>query len=300
MTLWRSRRLDDSRLRRYPRRALLSLLGLLITIQVVMPLMLAYGYTHIAKPLQPVKDLGVAHERVTLTTSDDLKLAGLYVPSRNGAAVIAFPGRNGPQKHARMLARHGYGVLLLDRRGEGGSEGDPHSFGWTFNKDIRAAVAFLEDRADVDPGRIGGLGLSVGGEMMLQTAAETDQLAAVVSEGAGARVKSEEASDVPAADRWFMRLHHEIKYRSLEVLSNTAQPDDLTKLIPRIAPRPVFIINAAHGEVDDKTPEYVAAAKGPVTHWEVPEGRHTDGIDVMPAEYERRVVGFFDAALRGA
>ena len=29
-----------------------------------------------------------------------------------------------------MLARHGYGVLLFDRRGEGESEGDPNSWGW--------------------------------------------------------------------------------------------------------------------------------------------------------------------------
>ena len=84
-----------------------------------------------------------------------------------------------------MLVRHGYGVLLYDRRGEGHSEGDPNSWGWDFDKDIRAGVEFLQHRADVDPTRIGGLGLSVGGEMLLDTAAETKELAAIVSEGAG-------------------------------------------------------------------------------------------------------------------
>ena len=74
-----------------------------------------------------------------MTTSDGLRLAGWYVPSRNGAAVIAFPGRNGPQAHTRMLARHGYGVLLFDRRGQGESEGDPHGLGWEGEKDIKAA-----------------------------------------------------------------------------------------------------------------------------------------------------------------
>ena len=29
-----------------------------------------------------------------------------------------------------MLARHGYGVLLFDRRGEGRSEGEPNAWGW--------------------------------------------------------------------------------------------------------------------------------------------------------------------------
>ena len=101
--------------------------------------------------------------------------------------MIAFPGRNGPQKQARMLARHGYGVLLFDRRGEGRSEGDPNSWGWGGDADVKAAIAYLQRRPDVDPDRIGGIGLSVGGEMMIETAAETDELAAVVSEGAGAR-----------------------------------------------------------------------------------------------------------------
>jgi dienelactone hydrolase len=80
-----------------------------------------------------------------------------------------------------MLARHGYGVLLYDRRGEGRSQGDPDSWGWDFDKDIRAGLEFLKHRADVDAARIGGIGLSVGGEMLLQTAAETTDLRAVVA-----------------------------------------------------------------------------------------------------------------------
>ena len=84
-----------------------------------------------------------------------------------------------------MLARHGYGVLLFDRRGEGKSEGEPNSWGWGGEADIKAAIAYLQRRPDVDPDRIGGIGLSVGGEMMIEAAAETDELAAVVSEGAG-------------------------------------------------------------------------------------------------------------------
>ena len=70
-----------------------------------------------------------------------------------------------------MLVEHGYGVLLFDRRGEGASEGAGNMFGWGGERDIFAAIDFLESRPDVDPDRIGGLGLSVGGELMLQAAA---------------------------------------------------------------------------------------------------------------------------------
>jgi uncharacterized protein len=141
---------------------------------------------------------------VSFETSDGLTLKGWYVPSRNGAAVIAFPGRKGPQAHTRMLARHGYGVLLFDRRGEGASDGDPSSWGWGGERDIKAAIAFLRHRADVDPGRIGGLGLSVGGELMLQTAAETEDLKAVVSEGAGIRSVREHL-EIPSGEKWLVR-----------------------------------------------------------------------------------------------
>ena len=70
-----------------------------------------------------------------------------------------------------MLVRHGYGVLLLDARGYDGSQGDPNLFGWDDAKDIDAAVAWLQRQPDVAGGRIGGIGFSVGGEMMLEAAA---------------------------------------------------------------------------------------------------------------------------------
>jgi alpha-beta hydrolase superfamily lysophospholipase len=60
-----------------------------------------------------------------------------------------------------MLAAHGYGVLVFDPRGHGASEGDPNVFGWSGEEDVRSAIRFLQARPDVDPARIGGLGLSV-------------------------------------------------------------------------------------------------------------------------------------------
>ena len=102
---------------------------------------LGYVVTHASRAQVPAANLGAAYETVAFTTSDGLRLKGWYIPSRNGAAVISFPGRASSQKRAKMLARHGYGVLLFDRRGEGESEGDPNVFGWQGERDIHAAVA---------------------------------------------------------------------------------------------------------------------------------------------------------------
>ena len=57
--------------------------------------------------------------------------------------MISFPGRAGSQSRAKILADHGYGVLLFDRRGEGESEGDPNLLGWQGERDIHAAVKDL-------------------------------------------------------------------------------------------------------------------------------------------------------------
>ena len=190
--LWRSRRSGHSRLWRYARRTGYGVVGVAVLLEVIAPFAFGYFATHALRAPVADPDLGAAHEDITLTTSDGLELEGWYVPSTNGAAVIAFPGRTNPQPHTRMLVRHGFGVLLFDRRGEGDSDGDGNRFGWGGTRDIAAALDFLEGRPDVDPGRIGGLGLSVGGELMLEAAAEDDRLAAVVSEGAGTRTLAEE------------------------------------------------------------------------------------------------------------
>ena len=139
LTLWRTRRLDERPLRRYGRRSLVGIAAVVVGFLVVFPTAFAINATHRARTSVEAADLGRAYERVSLTTSDGLQLAGWYVPSRNRAAVIVVPGRSGPRAHTRMLARHGYGVLLFDRRGEGESEGDFNAFGWGGDADIKAA-----------------------------------------------------------------------------------------------------------------------------------------------------------------
>jgi dienelactone hydrolase len=78
------------------------------------------------------------------------------------------------------------------RRGYDGSDGTSNMFGWGETKDIDAAVAWLRQQPDVRNGRVGGIGFSVGGEMMLEAAALNPALRAVVSEGACIRSIHEE------------------------------------------------------------------------------------------------------------
>jgi hypothetical protein len=292
VTLWRSRRLDEAPLRRYLRRALIGVGALVVGVVVAYPIVYSYGMTHIGRAVVPAPELGAAFEEVSFTTDDGLELEGWYVPSRNRAAVIAFPGRKGPQRQARMLIRHGYGVLLFDRRGEGDSEGDPNAVGWNGDRDLKAAIEFLRDRPDVDPERIGGIGLSVGGELLLETAAETDRLAAVVSEGAGIRsVKEATLGPLGGVPVWgLMTL-------ATGVYSGDAPPPSLNDLVARISPRPVFLIYASQGQGGEElSQDYYESAGAPKDVWKAPGG-HTGAIETRPLAYERRVVAFFDEAL---
>jgi len=297
VTLWRTRRLAESRRRRYIRRSLVAVAAGVVALEIALPILIAYGYTHFGRSFVPHADLGVSHQDVTFETVDGLKLAAWYVPSRNRAAVVVFAagGRSGAQAHARMLARHGYGVLIFDPRGTGQSEGDPYR--WGGERDVKAALAYLRRRPDVDAERIGGLGLSLGGELMLQTAGETDALKAVVSEGAGIRSIREQMLK-PGARKWLSAPFWATSEAAIAVFSNHAPPPNLKGLVARISPRPLFPIYSGHplgGEELNAT--FYVAAREPKTLWKIADAGHTGGLEAHPEQYERRVVAFFDRGL---
>jgi fermentation-respiration switch protein FrsA (DUF1100 family) len=294
VTLWRSRR-GGSRIRRYARRLGLAVAFLLGVFFVLFPLAESYVITHAARAVVPAPQLGKEVEDVSFTTDDGLRLEGWFVPSENGATVIAFPGRRGPQKVARLLARHGYGVLLFDRRGEGESEGDPNALGWRSTRDLAGAVAYLRSRPDVDASRIGAVGLSVGGELLLQAAAETDDFGAIVSEGAGIR-SLREAVHLPGTDKVVaVPLFGGVTLGTM-VWTSDLPPRDLAELSAEIT-EPALFIHATPGQGGESlTESYYEAAAGPKQLWAAPGG-HTGAIDAAPDEYERRVVGFFDRTL---
>jgi dienelactone hydrolase len=298
VTLWRSRRGDDRLWWRYGRRLLLTVGVLFATLAVVIPVTVSYIVTHAARDHVPAADLGAPYEDVEFRTSDGLLLKGWYIRSRNGAAVISFPGRASSQTRAKLLARHGYGVLLFDRRGEGESEGDPNLFGWQGERDVHAAVTFLRSRPDVDPERIGGIGLSVGGEMMIEAAAESTALKAIVSEGASGRSVRDELANPGGA--WQELIGTGVATAATAIFTSNLPPADLQGLVPKISGA-VFFVYGERGQAPEKPANraFYAAANGTKEIWEVPGSKHMGGIEAQPLEYERRIVGFFDRALLG-
>ena len=296
VTLWRTRR-TDGRLpaRRAPRRCSASSGFLVAPARGRRRLRLRHDPRRPRRrpaepPGRPVRGRDVRDRRRP-------RAAGWYIPSRNGAAVISFPGRSGPQKPARVLARHGYGVLLFDRRGEGESEGDPNSWGWGGEADIKAADRVPRSAGpDVDPERIGGIGLSVGGEMMIEAAAETTSSRAVVSEGAGAR----------STARTWTRTARSLRQGDRRRVGG-ARPPRSPCPPTSAAGRPEDL--GGEGRGADAADRRARQGDRRGAQPRLPRGgarrarcgrsrsRPRRRLEARPEEYERRVVGFFDEAL---
>lgn len=234
---------------------------------------------------------------VSFDSSDGLELSGWYAASRNGAAVLvvntASGDRLGSVRHAELLVDHGYGVLLYDARGSGDSEGTPNGYGWDWERDVDGALDFLGRRPEVDPGRLGALGLSTGADVLIDVAARDRRVGAVVADGATAR----SLADLPpgtVVDRVLMAP----VMATVRLVTGSEPGPSLASLAPRISPTPLLLIacGSLPGEIDMNI-IYAEAAREPVDLWTLPGVRHTRAIHEVAAEYERRVIGHFDRAL---
>jgi len=186
----------------------------------------------------------------------------------------------------------------MNRRGEGDSEGDTNLFGWSDTKDVAGAAAYLRRHEGIAPDAIGGLGLSVGGEVMLEHASLSDDLTAVVAEGIGSR-SIKESLELSGSIRVAELTTAPLMTSGLVVFADQAVPPNLVDATRSLAPAHAFIIWGEDGQPAEKvlSPTYVHAAGGAASWWEVPGARHTRGIDAAPEEYERRVIAFFDSTL---
>ena len=269
VTLWRSRK-GGSVVRRYGRRVALGLVFVVTLPFVMYPLAESYIVTHSGRTFVPTPQLGAPYEEVSFTTSDGLRLHGWFVPPKNGATVISFPGRKGPQSRLGCSPTMATACCCsIDAARARATATRTSSAGRT--RDLEAAVAYLKARPEVDQQRIGGIGLSVGGEMMLQEAAETDGIKAVVSEGAGVR-SVREALHVDGAEKMAYAWLFGLTTLGTTVFTSNLPPRSLTDLSAQIT-EPVLFIHATPGQGGETlTEKYYEAAKGPRSTGRRPAG----------------------------
>lgn len=264
----------------------------------VFPFVIANQITHAPRWAIDESAVGIAHREIRIEMRDGRKLSAWYVPSRNGAAVLLSHGSGGSRgriaAHVRMLARHGYGVLALDNPGNGESQGHANGLGDNAQPAIAAGLDHLAHRPDVDPKRIAGFGLSLGGEVLLEAASRDRRLAAVVSDGATRPMDGDKVNPKGALEGTIGWLG----MQSVRAISGMKPSQSLIAMMPKIAPRPVLLI--AGSGFPDEIPAsrmYRAAGGSNVQLWELADTGHTAGLRTHPAAYERRTIGFLDRAL---
>jgi dienelactone hydrolase len=289
--------------RGWTRLVLVPWLAVVLIATYSLSIALAAAYPrHPALDAAPPADL--AAEEVTMVAADGVVLAGWLVPSRNGAAMVVRHGSGSTRAdtlaHAAVLAQAGYGVLITDARGHGGSGGRGMDLGWYGDADLAAAVDLLASRPDVDPGRIAVLGLSMGGEEAIGAAAADDRIRAVVAEGATGRTAADKAwlSEEYGMAGVVQEQVDRITYGLIDLLSPASPPVALVDAVADSAPARFLLI--AGGEVADEVlvaERLRAAAPDRTEVWIVPGAGHVAGLPTQPSAWPERVLGFLATAL---
>jgi dipeptidyl aminopeptidase/acylaminoacyl peptidase len=154
-------------------------------------------------------ELGMPYEDVQFPAHDGLRLSGWFVPARLedgqqpkatlllvhgwpwnrlGTAaesiLVDLPGSAPVQLMHLALALHrrGYQLLMFDLRNHGQSAASaPVTFGWREADDLLGALDYAAGREDVDAGRIGVVGFSMGANATLFCLPRTDLVGAAVA-----------------------------------------------------------------------------------------------------------------------
>lgn len=250
-------------------------------------------------------DEGMVYDEATAHTADGLSLAGWYVPGTNGALVLLQHGykadRGEMLNEAAMLHRHGYNVLITSIRAHDMSDGNLITFGVNEVKDIDAWYEYGRAREGVDPSRIGVIGNSMGGSIMIQYAAQHPQIRAIVAQSAFSSL----TDTVETSVRFFTGLPPFpfaplITFWAEREAGFHAGDVDAKKWIGRLSPRPVFLMQGGADVVISISSgqKLFDAAGEPKELWFDPDVGHAHFDTARPEEYERRVSQFFDKYLK--
>jgi alpha-beta hydrolase superfamily lysophospholipase len=262
------------------------------------------SYSLIKEAESSFSQMGTDPEEFDVRAADGALLRGWKVRAvkPNGNWVLVFHGvadnRAGVVGQAQLLLQAGYGVVMMDARAHGASDGAMATYGWLERNDSKAVVDVLETTEQ--PHHLFALGESMGAGIALQSAAVDPRFEAVVAEASFANLR-EASYDYAGLQRypllgmtllapgaWTMVYHGEL---AAGFPAGEVSPEKAVAA----RPFPVLLICDAEDTVLPcrHTRRIYAAAAGPKQMWVVPRAFHTAALGHEPAEFRRRVLEFF-------
>lgn len=299
------------------------IVGAVIVFSCAALIMAFWGANQLIYPPEPdpegsPSDYGLPYLEVIFPSRDGLRLHGWFIPSERSplppladddwsgdskGTVIFCHGRFGSKdpdlKYAPFFREAGYNTFLFDFRGHGRSEGEYSSFGYYERLDLLGAIDLLQSRGI---SRFGVLGFSLGGVVGIATAAQSRPIVAVISDGGFAQ--SRRVVEAGSRKKGLPTLLAALIVPLMLWIAGRRLGCDLSEAdslrwVDKITPRALLLIHGAEDpyiSVEDVRRLYEAASE-PKELWIVSEAGHRQVDEVRPAEYRRRVLGFFDRYL---
>jgi uncharacterized protein len=273
------------------------LVVLLVLVYIGLPVVM--GIVAVLPVKQLITNVPAGYQDVTLRTEDGVELKAWYRPPENGAVILLLHGAGGSRSsmlpYGKMLSKHGYGVFLLDQRGHGESKGKINRLGWEGTKDVAAAVAYLLTKNEVT--QIGGLGSSMGGEVLLGAASSIPQIKAIVADGATPRSLDEYLAleeNRPLVQNFTVR----VMYLTVQLASGEKPPQPpLLDSIQKAESTRYQFIAAGNNPLEISFNQLFADTLGNrASLWIASGVDHTGASLKYPDEYEQRVIDFFQSA----
>jgi alpha-beta hydrolase superfamily lysophospholipase len=259
----------------------------------------------LAQTNQMLARTGASKTDFTVHTNDGVELRGWQIipPSPNRDWVLLFHGvsdnRTGDLGHAEFLLRHGYSVVIMDSRAHGESGGQMATYGWKERYDTAAISNALYASKNVR--HLYALGVSMGAAIALQSAAVEPRIAAVAAEDpfANLREVSYDYAGLDTSPVLGKTIFRPATIFALDAMKRAGgfNPNDVSPE-KAVAQRP-FPVLLICGTNDHRIPcrhaqAIYKAATGPKEMWTVQGAGHASALGQAPAEYENRVVGFFE------
>jgi len=253
------------------------------------------------EPATPA-DLGLAYEDVRFTTDDGVTLSGWLVPAarETRAAVVLMHGFSWHRLpwlagFVPWLQRR-YNVLQFDFRGHGGSDDALISLGTLEQRDVAAAVRFLEGRG---LGPIALMGISMGGSVAIMAAPDLP-VAAVVADAAYAELRNPIANRLRASGYPMTRIGSGLVLAAASLRARVRLRSPIHR-VSQIAPRALLLISPGEDRLvsPHQSQRMFRAAGEPKELFVVPGAAHAEAHATDPAGYERRVLDFLARHLDG-